>query len=134
MSLLGGVANLKYLGHNNKQYVMTDQEKFRLLETQVSALVNSQKEFTAKALQLLALSAKTIYSKEEAALFLNLDPDYLYQLKFHGKLKAYKKKGQKKIYFRKEDLEAYLISNSSEEEVTDDYDEFEDEILNKWRK
>lgn len=113
---------------------MTDQEKFRLLETQVSALVNSQKEFTAKALQLLALSAKTIYSKEEAALFLNLDPDYLYQLKFHGKLKAYKKKGQKKIYFRREDLEAYLISNSSEEEVTDDYDEFEDEILNKWRK
>ena len=74
---------------------MKDQERLQLLETQVSVLVNSQKEFTSKALQLLALSAKTIYSKDEAALFLNLDPNYLYQLKFHGKLKAYKKKGQK---------------------------------------
>ena len=72
---------------------MKDQERLQLLETQVSVLINSQKEFTSKALQLLALSAKTIYSKEEAGLFLNLDPDYLYQLKFHGKLKAYKKKG-----------------------------------------
>ena len=115
---------------------MKDQERLQLLETQVSVLVNSQKEFTSKALQLLALSAKTIYSKEEAALFLNLDPDYLYQLKFHGKLKAYKKKGQKKIYFRKEDLEEYLISNSSSDDVEDsnDYDDFEGDILEKWKK
>lgn len=115
---------------------MIDQERLQLLEIQVSVLVNSQKEFTSKALQLLALSAKTIYSKEEAALFLNLDPDYLYQLKFHGKLKAYKKKGQKKIYFRKEDLEEYLISNSSSDDVEDsnDYDDFEGDILEKWKK
>ncbi len=115
---------------------MKDQERLQLLETQVSVLVNSQKEFTSKALQLLALSAKTIYSKEEAALFLNLDPDYLYQLKFHGKLKAYKKKGQKKIYFRKEDLEEYLISNTASEDIEDsnDYDDFEGDILEKWKK
>ena len=115
---------------------MKDQERLQLLETQVSVLVNSQKEFTSKALQLLALSAKTIYSKEEAALFLNLDPDYLYQLKFHGKLKAYKKKGQKKIYFRKEDLEEYLISNSASDDTEDsnDYDDFEGDILEKWKK
>ncbi len=115
---------------------MKDQERLQLLETQVSVLVNSQKEFTSKALQLLALSAKTIYSKEEAALFLNLDPDYLYQLKFHGKLKAYKKKGQKKIYFRKEDLEEYLISNSTSEDANNnhDYEDFEEEIIEKWKK
>lgn len=116
---------------------MKDQERLHLLETQVSVLVNSQKEFTTKVLQLLALSAKTIYSKEEAALFLNLDPDYLYQLKFHGKLKAFKKKGQKKLYFRKEDLEAYLLSNSTEDENIDensDYDDFENEIVEKWKK
>ena len=81
---------------------MKDQERLAALESQMSTLVNSQKEFTSKALQMLALGTKNIYSKEEAALFLNLDPDYLYQLKHHGKLKAYKKKGQKKIYFRKE--------------------------------
>ena len=115
---------------------MKDQERLQLLETQVSVLVNSQKEFTSKALQLLALSAKTIYSKEEAGLFLNLDPDYLYQLKFHGKLKAYKKKGQKKIYFRKEDLEEYLISNSTSEDANNnhDYEDFEEEIIEKWKK
>ena len=114
---------------------MKDQERLQLLETQVSVLVNSQKEFTSKALQLLALSAKTIYSKEEAAMFLNLDPDYLYQLKFHGKLKAYKKKGQKKIYFRKEDLVEYLISNGTTEDANNnDYEEFEEEITEKWKK
>ena len=115
---------------------MIDQERLQLLEIQVSVLVSSQKEFTSKALQLLALSAKTIYSKEEAALFLNLDPDYLYQLKFHGKLKAYKKKGQKKIYFRKEDLEEYLISNSTSEDANNnhDYEDFEEEIIEKWKK
>ena len=112
---------------------MKDQERLQLLETQVSVLVNSQKEFTSKALQLLALSAKTIYSKDEAALFLNLDPNYLYQLKFHGKLKAYKKKGQKKIYFKKEDLENYLIAESENDEVNN-YEEFEDQITSNWKK
>ena len=67
---------------------MKDQERLAALESQMSTLVNSQKEFTSKALQMLALGTKKIYSKEEAALFLNLDPDYLYQLKHHGKLKA----------------------------------------------
>ena len=112
---------------------MKDQERLQLLETQVSVLVNSQKEFTSKALQLLALSAKTIYSKDEAALFLNLDPNYLYQLKFHGKLKAYKKKGQKKIYLKKEDLENYLIAESENDEVNN-YEEFEDQITSNWKK
>ena len=115
---------------------MKDQERLAALESQMSTLVNSQKEFTSKALQMLALGTKKIYSKEEAALFLNLDPDYLYQLKHHGKLKAYKKKGQKKIYFRKEDLEEYLISNSTSEDVNNNhyYEDFEEEIIEKWKK
>ena len=113
---------------------MKDQERLAALESQMSTLVNSQKEFTSKALQMLAPGPKKIFSKEEAALFLNLDPDYLYQLKHHGKLKAYKKKGQKKIYFRKEDLEAYLLGDNVEEIQNDDYDAFEQEILERWKK
>lgn len=113
---------------------MKDQERLQQLETQISTLVNSQKEFTSKALQMLALGTKNIYSKEEAALFLNLDPDYLYQLKHHGKLRAYKKKGQKKIYFKKEDLEAYLLGEAIEESAVEDYDDFEAEILDKWKR
>lgn len=113
---------------------MKDQQRLVALENQISTLVNSQREFTSKALQMLALGTKNIYSKEEAALFLNLDPDYLYQLKHHGKLKAYKKKGQKKIYFRKEDLEAYLLGDTIEESKDSNYDAFEQEILTRWKK
>lgn len=113
---------------------MKDQERLEALENQLSTLVIAQKEFTSKALQLLALGTKNIYSRDEAALFLNLDPDYLYQLKHHGKLKAYKKKGQKKIYFRKEDLEAYLVGDIIEEDKSDFYDAFEQEILERWKK
>jgi len=113
---------------------MNDRERLAALESQLAILANTQKEFTSKALQMLALGTKTIYSKEEAALFLNLHPDYLYQLKHHGKLKAYKKKGQKKIYFKKEDLEAYLLCETVQEIEDDSYDDFEQEILDKWNK
>ncbi len=113
---------------------MNDKERLVALEHQIATLTSSQKEFTSKALQMLALGAKTIYSKEEAALFLNLDPDYLYQLKHHGKLKAYKKKGQKKIYFKKEDLETYLLGDVLDETEDNSYDDFENEILKRWKK
>lgn len=113
---------------------MDDQKRLTDLESQLSSLATAQKEFASKALQMLALGAKTIYSKEEAALFLNLEPQYLYQLKHHGKLKAYKKKGQKKIYFKKEDLESYLLGEVVQEVDNDGYDEFEQEILDKWKK
>lgn len=113
---------------------MNDQTRLNSLESQISSLAKEQRNFTSKALQLLALGAKSIYSKEEAALFLNLEPQYLYQLKHHGKLKAYKKKGQKKIYFKKEDLESYLLGESTEEIEVDEYQDFEDEILQNWKK
>lgn len=111
---------------------MTQAEKIDFLEQQVSFLTKMNIEFFDKALLLLSLSVKTIYSKEEAACFLNLDPDYLYQLKYHNKIKAYKKKGQKKIYFKKEDLENYILSDSDRSDK--DYSEFEEEITNKWKK
>lgn len=108
-------------------------QKVSSLEKNIEEIANSQKKFTTTALQLLALSAKTIYSKEEAALFLNLEPDYLYQLKFHGKLRAFKKKGQKKIYFKKEDLENYLLVETENDDVNN-YEEFESQITSNWKK
>lgn len=111
---------------------MEPTEKTTALEKQIIALIKTQTEFTSKALLILSLGVKNIYSKEEAAFFLNLDPDYLYQLKHHNKIKAYKKKGQKKIYFKKEDLENYVLSDSSDEEI--EYDDFEEDIIKKWKK
>jgi len=49
----------------------------------------------------------------EAAQFLKLKPNYIYQLVFHGKLNAYKP-GGKKLIFKKSDLEAYIYKNKVE--------------------
>lgn len=111
---------------------MESTEKIIALEKQIATLIETQTEFTSKALLILSLGVKSIYSKEEAALFFNLDPDYLYQLKHHNKIKAYKKKGQKKIYFKKEDLENYVLSDADGSETGND--DFEEEIINKWKK
>jgi len=108
---------------------MDSIKKSNSLEEHLISLVKAQTEFTSKALMILSLGVKNIYSKEEAALFLNLDPDYLYQLKFHNKIKAYKKKGQKKIYFKREDLEKYVLSDDEA-----NCDDFEKEIIDKWKK
>lgn len=116
-----------------KQIVMSLEKKLSSLEEKVLRLSKSQKQFTERALMLLSLSVKDIYSKEEAAAFLNLSPQYLYQLHHHGKLKAIKKKGQKKIYFRKSDLEEYL-SQSETDEHEESYDDFENEIVGNWQK
>ena len=46
----------------------------------------------------------------EAAAFLRLKPNYIYQLVHGRKLPAFKP-GGKKLYFRKCDLEAYAFRN-----------------------
>lgn len=112
---------------------MKVHEKLASLEEKILQVSESQRKFTEKALLLLSLSVKDIYSKEEAAAFLNLSPQYLYQLHHHGKLKAIKKEGQKKIYFRKRDLENYLLSQSDIEENEDSYEDFENEIIDNWK-
>ncbi|WP_449400472.1 hypothetical protein [Chryseobacterium wanjuense] len=48
---------------------MEPTEKNNSLEKQIIALIKTQTEFTAKALLILSLGVKNIYSKEEAALF-----------------------------------------------------------------
>lgn len=100
------------------------------LEKAILLLTENQKKFNETIIQLLSLEIKPFYSKEEAALFLNLEPEYLYQLKHQGKIKAYKKEGQRKLYFKKEDLVNYIISSSQNQEDED----FENEIVNHWNK
>ncbi len=114
---------------------MSLQEKLSSLENKVTEMAKSQENFVKKALLLMSLSVKDIYSKEEAAAFLNLSPDYLYQLNHYGKLKAIKRKGQKKIYFRKIDLENYLLNQTtSERSEKEAYEAFEDDIKQAWKK
>lgn len=100
------------------------------LEKAILLLTENQKKFNETIVQLLSLEIKPFYNKEEAALFLNLEPEYLYQLKYQGKIKAYKKEGQRKLYFKKEDLVNYIISSNQNQENED----FENEIVNHWNK
>ena len=76
----------------------------------------------------LSIAVKTILSAEEAAEFLGLKPSYLYKLTKNKKIKFFKPQG-KLIYFRKEDLEAFLLRNPSESS-----DIFESEVFNHWKK
>lgn len=76
----------------------------------------------------LSLEIKTILTAEQAAEFLGLKPSYLYKLTSDKKIKFYKPQG-KLIYFRKEDLEAFLLRNPSESS-----DKFESEVFNHWKK
>lgn len=61
----------------------------------------------------LSIAVKTILSHEEAAEFLNYSPSYLYKLTADKKIKFFKPLG-KLNYFRKEDLEDFLLQNPSE--------------------
>lgn len=61
----------------------------------------------------LNLAIKTIFSVEDASEFLNLKPSYLYKLTSDKRIRFYKPNG-KLIYFKKEDLEDFLLRNPSE--------------------
>ena len=61
----------------------------------------------------LHIAVKHILSADEAAAFLGLKHSYLYKLTSDKKIKFFKPLG-KLIYFRKEDLEDFLLQNPSE--------------------
>ncbi|WP_406844649.1 helix-turn-helix domain-containing protein [Flavobacterium soyae] len=82
--------------------------KIDRLELIILDLAKKQDAFIEKVLMKLSLSSKDIYSSEEAAEFLSIEVKYIYQLTHQRKIRYTKKKGQKKIYFRKVDLIDYL--------------------------
>lgn len=65
------------------------------------------------SLSKLNLAVKTILSTEEAAEFLGIKPSYLYKLTSCKKIRYFKPQG-KLLYFKKEDLETFLLRNPSE--------------------
>ena len=76
----------------------------------------------------LSIAVKTILSAEEASEFLGIKPSYLYKLTSDKKIRFFKPQG-KLIYFKKEDLEAFLLRNPSETVISD-----VPLVLNHWKK
>lgn len=106
-------------------------QRFDFLESKLDLLFKDQEEFSKKILLKISLGTKRLYTKPEAAEFLGLAEDYLDQLTHKKKLKFLKRKGQKFKYFRKEDLEEYILGTSNENE-NDDFEDFENDILQKF--
>lgn len=76
----------------------------------------------------LNIAVKTILNTEEASEFLGLKPSYVYKLTSEKKIKFFKPSG-KLIYFKKEDLENFLLQNPSDIIPTEDSN-----TINHWKK
>ncbi len=106
-------------------------QRFDFLESKFDLLFKEQEEFSRRVLLKLSLTTKQLFTKPEAADFLGLNEKYVDQLTHQKKLKFIKRKGQKFKYFRKEDLEDYILGNNEESE-DDDFEGFENDILQKF--
>lgn len=103
--------------------------KIDRLELIVMELAKKQDAFIKKALMKLSLNSKDVYSSEEAAEFLSIEVKYIYQLTHQRKIRYSKKKGQKKIYFRKADLLDYLDG-----EIISTTEDLENTNATLWKK
>ena len=103
--------------------------KIDRLELIVLELAKKQDAFIKKALMKLSLNSKDVYSSEEAAEFLSIEVKYIYQLTHQRKIRYSKKKGQKKIYFRKTDLLDYLNG-----EIISTTEDLENTNATLWKK
>ncbi|MCA4809588.1 MULTISPECIES: helix-turn-helix domain-containing protein [Empedobacter] len=103
--------------------------KINSLELTILMMLEKQNEFYDQALMKLSINNKEYYSRDEAAEFLNLEPDYIYQLVHQGRLKKVDNPNNKKLYFRKSDLIDYITGKSEIKSET-----IEEEILNNWNK
>ena len=75
-----------------------------------------------------SLAVKTILSTDEAAEFLGIKPSYLYKLTSNKEIRFFKPQG-KLNYFRKDDLETFLLRNPSETNSAEESQE-----QNHWKK
>lgn len=102
------------------------------MKTSLAPLIGGGDELGSVLRLAAAIAVKNILSIEEAAFFLGYQPDYIYQLKYNGEIKALPKKKRGKLYFLKTDLEDYMTSKNVNVSAEDT--DLEREILTKWNK
>ena len=61
--------------------------------------------------ELTLMSAKTVLSMDEAVLFTSISKDRLYRLTSEHKIPFYKPTARRSIYFKKSELESWLLQN-----------------------
>jgi len=67
-------------------------------------------EAIEKRIEAQAIYQKTILTFNEAVIYLDISSSHLYKLTSSTKIAHYKP-GGKKLFFKKEDLDAWLLSN-----------------------
>ena len=87
--------------------------------------IASKIDALSKKFDLLNLASKSILNTQEAAEYLSLSIGYLYQLTSQKKIAFYKT--GKLNYFKKTDLDNYLLSSPQES-----IKEFEQDVYNNW--
>ncbi|MDG4945115.1 helix-turn-helix domain-containing protein [Weeksellaceae bacterium KMM 9713] len=88
--------------------------------------IHDQLHEIEKSLEELKSNTKEILNLEEASKYLGISKSYLYKLTSGNKITYYRPEG-KLIYFRKEDLDKYLLRNPQYSQ-----DDFVDNIENLW--
>ena len=90
--------------------------------------LNEDIVFVRQEVQNLKANSKNILNADEAANYLGVKKSYLYK-KTSAKEITYYSGGGKLIYFKKEDLEKYLLRNPQFS-----YQDMEYDIQRKWKK
>ncbi len=73
---------------------------------------HSNDEAYRAAINTILAANRVVYNADQAADYLGLAKSYLYKLTCNGVL-SFSKPGGKKMYFSREDLDKYLLSNKS---------------------
>lgn len=69
----------------------------------------SQIQQLKEQINLLSIQAKDILNAEEASEFLGLKKSYLYKMCQANEIPHFRSKGGKKIYFKRSDLEDWML-------------------------
>lgn len=76
----------------------------------MSHLLQQEIDEIKKYILSQTFKAKEIMNVSEAALYMNLSPSYIYKLT-HRRILPHSKPGSKVIYFKKSDLDEWMLSN-----------------------
>lgn len=89
--------------------------------------IQDQLDQIQESLKQLKSQTKEILNPDEASDFLSIRKSYLYKLTSSNKITYFRPEG-KLIYFRKTDLEKFLLRNQQPSQ-----EDFEDEIQRHWK-
>ena len=91
--------------HNPKNKLVMDYNKLIIYD----ALMNEVQALRTEQRNIALMNGKSVLSVDEAALYMGLSVSYLYKLTRTKAVPYYKCKGGKMIYFKKNEIDDWLL-------------------------